>query len=130
MVMLQYFHPISFTMNQAEMHTHTAVCKPTSNSARDCSSEELNKDLSELTGFSSTNHYIVEGEVENSAILRFPWSWGTLLTAMYMEDRPHSSSQCLSQGTTIFTSSHCTIDRMDRGAHFWSPLLSTTRFIT
>ena len=42
--MLQYYQPISLTMNQAGMVTHTAVRKATSYYASDCS-EELNEDL-------------------------------------------------------------------------------------
>ena len=64
MVMLQHSQPISFTMNQVEIHSHPAVYK----------------DLSELARISSTNFYIVEVEVNNPTILRFPWSWDTIPT--------------------------------------------------
>ena len=77
--MIQHSQPISFTMNQAEIHSHPAVCKATSYFARDCSGE-MNKDLSELARISSTNFYIVEVEVNNPTILRFPWSWDTIPT--------------------------------------------------
>ena len=35
MVMLQPFQPTSFAMNQAEVHSHPAVCKTNAYSARD-----------------------------------------------------------------------------------------------
>ena len=75
MVMLQHFQPTSFAMNQAEVHSHPAVCKATSCSARDCSGELYN-----FVFTSPNNFHIVEVEVNNPNILRFPWSWDTIPT--------------------------------------------------
>ena len=77
------FSPLA--MNQAEMHTFMAVCMATSYSARVCigvlikNRSELTV-TRELTRFSSTNYHTLEVEMDNHAILRFPWSRGTILT--------------------------------------------------